>query len=36
VHELFEDNGNIKEGETKEFIKKAVDAFISWFKRNTN
>lgn len=34
VHELFEDNGNIKEGGTKEFIKKAVDAYINWFKRN--
>jgi len=34
VHELFEDNGNIKEGGTKEFIQQAVDAYIKWFKQN--
>ncbi len=34
VHELFDDNGNIKEGSTKEFIQKAVAAYIGWFNKN--
>lgn len=36
IHELFDDNGNIKEGSTKEFIQKAVDAYIIWFKKNAD
>jgi len=36
VHELFEENGDLKEGATKVFIQKAVDAYISWFKRNAD
>lgn len=34
VNELFDEKGEIIEGGTKEFIQKAVDAYIIWFKRN--
>ena len=34
AHELFEENGNMKEGGTKDFLKKAVDAYIKWFNIN--
>jgi chromate reductase len=34
VNELFEENGILKEGSTKEFLQKAVDAYITWFKKN--
>lgn len=34
VNELFDENGNLKEGSTKEHLQKAVDAYIIWFKRN--
>ncbi len=33
VAELFDDNGNIKEGSTQGFLRKAVDAYITWFNR---
>jgi chromate reductase len=33
VHELFEENGDLN-GPTKEFMQKAVDAYINWFNRN--
>lgn len=36
INDAFEENGSIKEGATKEFIKKAVDAFIVWFNQNKN
>lgn len=35
INELFEDDGTIKDGSTKDFVKKAVDAYIDWFKKNT-
>ena len=34
VNELFDQSGTIKEGDTKDFIKKAVDAYIVWFNQN--
>ncbi|MFH6991032.1 NADPH-dependent FMN reductase [Flavobacterium sp. FlaQc-48] len=34
VNELFNESGTIKEGPTKDFIKKAVDAYIAWFNQN--
>jgi chromate reductase len=34
VNELFDENGVLKEGTTKEFLQKAVNAYIVWFKRN--
>lgn len=34
VHELFDENGTLKEGSTKEFLQKAVAAYITWFKKN--
>ena len=34
VHELFDEKGSMKDGSTKEFIHKAVDAYINWFKKN--
>jgi chromate reductase len=34
VHELFDENGVLKEESTKEFLQKAVDAYIIWFKKN--
>jgi len=34
INELFDESGTIKEGETKEFLKKAVDGFITWFHKN--
>ena len=33
VKELFGDNGKMKEGSTKEFLQKAVDAYIVWFNK---
>ncbi|WP_343669332.1 NAD(P)H-dependent oxidoreductase [Chitinophaga sp.] len=33
-HELFDDAGNLKEGERKEFIAKAVGAYIDWANKN--
>ena len=35
VNELFDETGNLKEGNTKEFLKKALDSYIKWFKINT-
>jgi chromate reductase len=34
VNELFDENGVLKEGTTKEFLQKAVNEYIVWFKRN--
>lgn len=34
INELFDESGTIKEGDTKDFIKKAVDAYIIWFSQN--
>ena len=34
INELFDESGTPKEGETKEFLKKAVDGFITWFHKN--
>ncbi|WP_428232624.1 NADPH-dependent FMN reductase [Flavobacterium sp.] len=36
VNELFDESGTIKEGATKDFLKKAVDAYIVWFNKNKN
>ncbi|OMP76791.1 NADPH-dependent FMN reductase [[Flexibacter] sp. ATCC 35208] len=33
-NELFDDKGDLKEGDTKEFIAKAVKAYIDWFNKN--
>lgn len=33
-NELFDEKGDLKEGDTKEFIAKAVKAYIEWFKKN--
>ena len=33
VKELFDDNGIMKEGSTKDFLQKAVDAYIIWFNK---
>ncbi|WPQ61079.1 NAD(P)H-dependent oxidoreductase [Chitinophaga sancti] len=33
-NELFDDKGNLKEGDTKEFIATAVKAYIDWFNKN--
>lgn len=34
VNELFDETGNLCEGNTKDFLQKAVDAYIKWFKIN--
>ncbi|SNR76699.1 NADPH-dependent FMN reductase [Flavobacterium sp. ov086] len=34
VNELFDEDGIIKEGGTKDFIKNAVDSYIVWFNQN--
>jgi chromate reductase len=34
VHEFFDENGAIKEQKTKDFIQKAVDSFIEFYKKN--
>jgi chromate reductase len=36
VNELFDENGILKEGSTKEFLEKAVYAYIEWFKKNAD
>lgn len=33
VRELFDESGNMKSGETKDFLQKAVDAYIDWFMK---
>jgi chromate reductase len=33
VNELFDENGDIKEGSTKHFLQSAVDAYIVWFTK---
>lgn len=33
-NELFDDKGNLKEGDTKEFLATAVKAYIDWFNKN--
>lgn len=33
-NELFDEKGDLKEGDTKEFIAKAVNAYIEWFGKN--
>ncbi|AMR32479.1 NADPH-dependent FMN reductase [Mucilaginibacter sp. PAMC 26640] len=35
VNELFDDDGVIKDGSTKDFLQKAVDAYIIWFQKNS-
>ncbi|MBS7565483.1 NAD(P)H-dependent oxidoreductase [Mucilaginibacter sp. Bleaf8] len=35
VSELFDENGVLKEGSTKDFLQKAVNAYIIWFSKNT-
>jgi hypothetical protein len=32
--DLFDEEANIKDGTTKDFIKKAVESYIDWFSRN--
>ncbi|KFF00637.1 NADPH-dependent FMN reductase [Chryseobacterium formosense] len=34
VNDLFDEEGNMKEGGTKDFIKKAVESYIVWFNKN--
>lgn len=34
VNDLFDDEGNMKENGTKDFIKKATESFIEWFNKN--
>ena len=34
INELFDESGSIKEGTTKDFVKKAVDAYTEWFNKN--
>ncbi|AZA55675.1 NADPH-dependent FMN reductase [Chryseobacterium sp. G0201] len=34
VNDLFDEEGNMKEGGTKDFTKKAVESYIVWFNKN--
>lgn len=34
VSDLFDDEGNMKDGTTKDFIKKAVESYIDWYSKN--
>jgi chromate reductase len=36
VNDLFDEEGNMKEGGTKDFIKKAVESYIVWFNKNAD
>ena len=36
VNELFDENGNLKQGETREHLKRAVDAYVIWFNKNAS
>lgn len=36
VNELFDEGGNLKEGSTKDFLQKAIDAYIDWFKKTAD
>ncbi|WP_432329713.1 NADPH-dependent FMN reductase [Mucilaginibacter sp. P25] len=33
VNELFDESGNLKEGSTKDFLQKAVNAYVEWFNK---
>ncbi|CAM4367890.1 chromate reductase [Pedobacter westerhofensis] len=35
-NELFDENGELKSEGTKEFLHKAVDAYIAWFNKNVS
>ncbi|EDM38016.1 Putative chromate reductase [Pedobacter sp. BAL39] len=35
VSDLFDDSGDIKDGSTKDFLKKAIDAYIAFFQKNS-
>jgi chromate reductase len=33
IQNAIDDNGKLKDGSVKDFVQKAVDAYISWFER---
>lgn len=33
VDKIFDDNGELKAGDTRDFIQQAVDAYVAWFNR---
>lgn len=35
VNELFDEKSNMEEGGTKEFLQKAIDAYVIWFAKNS-
>ncbi|WP_419869768.1 NADPH-dependent FMN reductase [Chryseobacterium sp. CT-SW4] len=35
INEAFDKEGNMKNQDTKDFLKKAVEAYIEWFKNNS-
>jgi len=34
INKMLDENGNLNDKDTKDFLKKAVDAYIEWFKKN--
>jgi chromate reductase len=35
VAELFNENGQMQEGKSKEFLQQAVTAYLSWFEKTS-
>lgn len=33
IDKVWDENGNLKDQDTKEFLQKAVGAYIEWFKK---
>ncbi|ROI01148.1 NAD(P)H-dependent oxidoreductase [Chryseobacterium sp. G0240] len=34
INKVWDEDGNLKDEDTKDFLQKAVDAYIEWFKKN--
>ncbi|MET3035249.1 NAD(P)H-dependent oxidoreductase [Chryseobacterium sp. NRRL B-14859] len=34
INKVWDEEGNLKDEDTKDFLQKAVDAYIEWFKKN--
>ncbi|AZA80852.1 NADPH-dependent FMN reductase [Chryseobacterium lactis] len=34
INKMLDENGNLNDKDTKDFLQKAVDAYIEWFKKN--
>lgn len=35
IDKVWDENGSLKDEDIKDFLQKAVDAYIEWFKKNS-